>query len=240
MSVFRAPWAKFPALTIHAVLTAVRSHPLYTSAAQGNLADAETLVADFFRASQLPKLSQKPIDFVVPLIRPDQVAPRNSLPLALAKLIAGAVGARVHSAVVTASRFHETAPTSITRLTNQAEFTGAPPTKGNGIIVTDFVAYGSSIANLRGYLLHHGCTVDSASSLCAEFGSARIAPDRFTVQALKKRFRPQLSFLTATLGFEPDLLTNREALAIYALPSLEPLRDSRLPTHLVFGATPAT
>ena len=185
MSVFRAPWAKFPALTIHAVLTAVRSHPLYTSAAQGNLADAEALVADFFRASQLPKLSQKPIDFVVPLIRPDQVAPRNSLPLALANLIAGAVGARVHSAVVTPSRFPETAPTSITRLTNQAKFTGAPP-KGNGIIVTDFVAYGSSIANLRGYLLHHGCTVAYAASLCAEFGSARIAPDRFAVQALKK------------------------------------------------------
>ena len=239
MSVFRAPWAKFPALTIHAVLTAVRSHPLYTSAAQGNLADAETLVADFFRASQLPKLSQKPIDFVVPLTRPDQVAPRNSLPLALAKLIAGAVGARVHSAVVTPSRFPETAPTSINRLTNQAEFTGPPP-KGNGIIVTDFVAYGSSIANLRGYLLHHGCTVAFASSLCAEFGSARIAPDPFTVQALKKRFRPQLAFLTTTLGFEPDLLTNREALAIYALPSLEPLRDTRLPTHLVFGPTPST
>ena len=50
--------------------------------------------------------------FIVPLIRPDQVAPRNSLPLALAKLIAGAVGARVHSAVVTPSRFPETAPTS--------------------------------------------------------------------------------------------------------------------------------
>jgi hypothetical protein len=115
MSVIRAPWAKFPALTIHSVLTTVRAHPLYTSAAQGNLADAETLVADFFLASQLPKLPQKPIDFVVPLIRPDQVAPRNSLPLALAKLIAGAVGARVHSAVVTPSRFPETAPTSISR-----------------------------------------------------------------------------------------------------------------------------
>jgi tRNA A37 threonylcarbamoyladenosine dehydratase len=109
------------------------------------------------------------------------------------------VGARVHSAVVTPSRFPETAPTSISRLTNQAEFTGPPP-KGNGIIVTDFVAYGSAIANLRGYLLHHGCTVAFASSLCAEFGSARIAPDPFTVQALKKRFRPQLAFLTTTLG----------------------------------------
>jgi hypothetical protein len=237
MAVFRAPWGKFPALTVHAAIAAVHAHTAFAAANAGDAIAAADLVAEFFRPAQLPNLNRQKIDYIVPVIRTSPANTVSAVPVALAKATASALGAEVHTGIKQSSRFPASSPTSITRLTNQPVYVGNSP-KGTCLVVSDLVAYGSSVANLRGYLHHHGCTVALATSLCAEFTAARIAPDPFTIRAINQRFGSQIAIIQEKLGFTSDFLTNREALFIYGLPNLDPLRDPAVPTHYSFG--PAT
>ena len=229
MSLTRAPWGSFPALSVQATASAVRAHPAYPAASAGDPAAAADLVSTFFNPSRVPALPAT-IDFVVPVLRSGA---NHAIASALAVVTATYLRARVYSAIQEVSQHPASDPTSLARLVNQPVFAGIPPA-GRCLLVSEHVAYGSAFANLRGYLMQHACTVPAACTLSADFTAARLVPDPFTVRAIRTRFEPDIPLLVSALGFEPEFLTNREALFVYSLPSLSRLSDPSLPSLLTF------
>jgi hypothetical protein len=229
MALFRAPWDSFPALSVQATDSAVRSHPAYAAASAGDPAAAADLVSSFFRPDYIPVLPES-IDCVVPVLRSGA---SQAIASALAAVTATFLRARVCSSIQEVSQFPPSPPTSLARLVNQPVFAGSAPA-GRCLLVSAHTAYGSAIANLRGFLMHHGCVVAHAHALCADFTATRLVPDPFTIGALRARFGPEIPLLVQSLGFEPEFLTNREALFVYSLPSLARLSDPSLPAALTF------
>jgi hypothetical protein len=229
MSLFRAPWDSFPALTVQSTDYAVRAHAAYAAAATGDPAAAADLVASFFQPELIPA-GIEGIDYVVPILRSGAA---HAIPSALAAVLATHLRARVCATIQENSHYPESAPSSLARLVNQPVFAGSPP-KGRCLLVSAHVAYGSAIANLRGYLSQHGCQVVHAHALSADFTATRLVPDPFTIRAIRARFGSEIPLLVSALGFEPEYLTNREALFVYSLSSLAHLSDPARPATVSF------
>jgi len=216
----RAPWSSFPSVSLQATQSRVLAHSAYLAASAGNSDAAADLVSSFFDPSHLP-VPPDSTDFVVPVLRSGS---NHAIVFALAAVTATFLGARVCSSVQETTQFEPSPELSLTRLVNQPVFSGTPPT-GRCLIVSDHVSLGSDIANLRGFLMHHGCVVSSACALTADFTAAGLAPSPDTIQATRKRFELEKSLLVSVFGFEPECLTSREAFFLYSLPSLSLLLE---------------
>lgn len=229
----RAPWSSFPSVSLQATQSRVLGHSAYPAAVAGNSAAAADLVSSFFDPSNLPVVPDS-TDFVVPVLRSGS---NPAIVSALAAVTATFLRARVCSSVQETTQFVPSPEFSLLRLVNQPVFSGTPPT-GRCLIVSDHVSFGSGIANLRGFLMHHGCIVSSACALTADFTAARLAPSTDTIQATRKRFELEKSLLVSVFGFEPEYLTSREALFLYSLPSLSLLLEPSRHFTLQFFESP--
>jgi hypothetical protein len=79
------------------------------------------------------------------------------------------------------------------------------------LIVDDVVTYGSTLANLRGWLEQQGATVVGATTLTAGFGGTKLALPYIVRDWLLDCFPTQAKALANELGFSADCFTNREA-----------------------------
>ena len=79
------------------------------------------------------------------------------------------------------------------------------------LIVDDVVTYGSTLANLRGWLEEQGATVIGATTLAAGFGGTKLALPDIVRDRLLDCFPRQAEALANELGFSAECFTNREA-----------------------------
>ena len=79
------------------------------------------------------------------------------------------------------------------------------------LIVDDVVTYGSTLANLRGWLERQGATVVGTTTLATGFGGTKLALPHLVRDRLLDRFPAQAEALANELGFSAECFTNREA-----------------------------
>ena len=85
------------------------------------------------------------------------------------------------------------------------------------LIVDDVVTYGSTLANLRGWLEQQDATLVGAATLAAGFGGTKLSLPDLVRDRLLERFPTQAEALANELGFSADCFTNREARFLAAL-----------------------
>jgi hypothetical protein len=110
-------------------------------------------------------------------------------------------------------------PDAQTRILGQPIFMGKIQTGSHVLIVDDVVTYGSTLANLRGWLEKQGASVVGATTLAAGFGGTKLALPDIVRDRLLDRFPRQAEALANELGFSAECFTNREARFLAGLES---------------------
>lgn len=238
MPVVRTPWRNFPSVAVHTNMAAMKSHPAYDEAKCGDTKAARLLVRSFFKPEVVAPAAGASIDYVVPVMQLDVGQRWNALPLEFARAAARTLKARILPLIVQDNIVHHTGADSLHRLIGQPSFTGKV-LPGNYLIVDDVVTFGSTLANLRGWIEANGGHVVLASTLSAAIFSTKLVPDWSLTTGIKERFQNDLASLTESLGFPVDLLTQREARFVAGLKNLNAIRTPGTATHhtvrLAFG-----
>ena len=149
-------------------------------------------------------------DTVVPVRQFDRARP-NALPTVCAAAIARHFDAYLETGVLQLNVVSHTFADAQTRILGQPIFMGKIRPGSRVLIVDDVVTYGSTLANLRGWLEQQGATVVGATTLAAGFGGTKLALPNMVRDRLLDRFPRQAEALAKELGFSADCFTNREA-----------------------------
>jgi len=86
--------------------------------------------------------------------------------------------------------------------------------------VDDVATFGSTLANLRGWIEHQGAYVIRATTLGATFGGTKLAQPKEALDKLLKKF-PEVETLSRNLGFTLDCFTGRETHFLAQVPYRE-------------------
>lgn len=238
MPVIRTPWHTFPPVAVHTSMMVMKAHPAYHDAKGGDTKAARTLVKSFFKPEALAPTAGSAINYVVPVMQLDVGQCWNALPLELARVTARTLRARILPLIVQDNIVHHTGAAADRRLIDQPSFTGKV-LPGTYVIVDDVVSYGSTLANLRGWIESNGGHVLLASTLSAAIFSTKLVPDWSFTTSIKERFSHDLAPFTQRLGFPVEYLTNRETRYIAGLKTLESIRSPGAAAHhnlrLAFG-----
>lgn len=100
-----------------------------------------------------------------------------------------------------------------TRILGQPVYIGKLQRGSRVLIVDDVITFGSTLANLRGWIETQGATVVGATTLAAGFGATKLALPESIHDRLMEQFPIQAEALAKELGFTvtADCFTNREA-----------------------------
>lgn len=203
----RVPWGDFPDVQIHTTVSKLVNCPEYQAAKSGNYKAAYEVVKSCIKEDKLNSLPKT--DFVVPVIQMDGER-QNALPLAFAKFVSKFTGAELKLDIIQTNQVSHTKSTGIERLQNQPEFEGLGNFKqGSYLVLDDVVTYGSTLANLRGYIENEGGKVELSSTLAAGYGSTKIVPPAKIMREVKND--ENYNKFTDKIGFSAECLTNREA-----------------------------
>jgi hypothetical protein len=110
-----------------------------------------------------------------------------------------------------------------TRILGQPTFLGQIPPARRVVIVDDVATFGSTLANLRGWIEHQGVRVIQATTLGATFGGTKLAQSKDAFAKLLEKY-PEVEILSHNLGFTPDCFTARETHFLTQLPSREKMQ----------------
>ena len=218
--ILRVEWDQFPPVVVHSTITKLKAHPAYAAAKAGDLLAALALA----KAVIKPEKVAERFDYVVPVVQVD-TGKFNAIPVAMARALARANDARSWLETVQVNVVGHTGASGLHRLLYQPEFGGESPPSGARVLVCDdIVTYGSSLANLRGFLEQRGVKVVRATAIGAGYGSTRLAPEVPVIKNLVTLYGSELERLTARLGFEPEQLTGRESHHLSGFRSVERFR----------------
>lgn len=221
----RVPWGDFPSIVSHSRVSSLRNDSAYLRAVEGDFEAARALVGRHFDPGKFRPPS-KP-DFVAASIRTGPDGRPELIPIAFALAVASALGAQFVPHIRQSNAFPRDRAPAPDNITTQPIFEGLVP-RGSYVIVQDHVHLGSSIANMRGFLIHQGASVVAATALSTELFSADLAPEPHLLSSLNFRFGHDLEKLPEILGFQAATLTTREAYFLNGLQSLELLRKPGL------------
>ncbi|OAM91884.1 hypothetical protein AW736_26250 [Termitidicoccus mucosus] len=225
----RTPWSDFPDVLPHTSIASLKAHPAYADAKAGDFNAARAVA----HALVNPTRFKWRTDFVVPVIKLDRDSVWNALPLGMADAISTFSGAKVVTTVFQSNIVHQSDANAVSRIVNQPLFEGKCP-KGSYLIVDDIVSFGSTIANLRGFIESHGGKVAAASTFAAQIFATKLRPDSFTISSILRRFPHADDIIQSTTGgVSAATLTNREANFINGLSQIESIRNPLIPTHRV-------
>ena len=115
--------------------------------------------------------------------------------------------------------FH-TGADATTRILGQPTFLGQIAPGQRVVIVDDVATFGSTLANLRGWIEHQGAHVIRATTLGATFGGTKLAQSKDAFAKLLEKY-PEVEILSRNLGFTPDCFTARETHFLTQVPSRE-------------------
>jgi hypothetical protein len=204
-------------VVICAPQSAVKSHPDYEQAKQGNVHDAapsaKRLAMAMMSSQALDQIKGLPIDnsFLLP-VHALEGQGFNRIPAAFAELLGERLGLAIETAVIQVNVVNHTGASGWMRLVSPPLFEGEVTNGRRYLLVDDFVGQGGTLANLRGYITHHGGHVVGAVCLTGRQDSAKIALTTQILEALREKHGPEIeSWWCESFGYEFDCLTESEA-----------------------------
>ena len=204
--VYRSPWRDFPNVAIQTTVHKLRSRPAYEQAKRGAGQAAFEVVQELVKPGKIAFV----FDTVVPIMQFDHDKP-NAIPIVYAAALAKHFDAYLETGVRQVNVVSHTFADAQTRILGQPMFMGKIQPRSRVVIVDDVVTYGSTLANLRGWLEQQGATVVGATTLAAGFGATKLALPHLVRDRLLDRFPAQAEALANELGFSAECFTNREA-----------------------------
>ena len=209
----RTPWDAFPGVVIHSEERLVKTHPLYSSAKEGDARTAEGLVEDVMSIADLAGLrllmgSSRPVLLPVHALETEGM---NVIPRVFARALSQLLDLPVFAGVIQINRVTHTGASGDHRLAFPAIFDGevAPVSY---LLVDDFIGQGGTLANLRGFVETNGGTVVGATALTGKAYSAKLRLDEQTLVQLRRKHGEQLEeWWFASFGYGFERLTESEA-----------------------------
>jgi hypothetical protein len=212
----RAPWNSFPDVVIFAEQSAVKKHPDYEQAKHGNVQDsapaAKRLAAALVTQEGLNSLRSWPLQggLLVP-VHALEGQGYNRIPAVFAELLGEKLGLEVETEIIQVNVVNHTGATGWQRLASPPLFEG-PVTGRKHILIDDFVGQGSTLANLRGHILHGGGSVLGAVCLTGRDDSRKLALETQTLEALREKHGHEIEkWWLETCGYDFSSLTESEA-----------------------------
>jgi hypothetical protein len=136
----------------------------------------------------------------------------NEIPIALAESLAEALSLQVELSVIQDNTVGHTGADGWHRLANPPIFSGEVLSGAEYLVVDDFIGQGGTLANLGGYIGSKGGRVLGAVTLTGKPYSARLAPDRQLIEALRAKHGKILEdWWQEQFGYGFDCLTYSEA-----------------------------
>jgi hypoxanthine phosphoribosyltransferase len=135
----------------------------------------------------------------------------NALPIAYAIALAKHFEADLELEILQANVVSHTAADAETRILGQPVYIGKLQRGSRILIVDDVITFGSTLANLRGWIETQGATVVGATTLAAGFGATKLALPKSVYDRLLEQFPIHAQTLAKELGFTAECFTNREA-----------------------------
>nr|WP_294548150.1 hypothetical protein [uncultured Rhodopila sp.] len=226
----RTPWpAGFPEVVIHSVQKIRDSHPSYPAAKSGDPDAARALVMDLLAPVAINRLGhllagRRPL---VLAVTADEVAGFNAIPDAMAQALAARLGlSAVAGQVVQSTKVGHTKASGWHRLVTPPLFTGDVVAGADYLLVDDHVGFGGTLANLRGFVEHHGGHVIGMTTLTETREARQIAVRNEVLEVLDKKHGDELKqFWRAEFGHGTECLTNIEAGYLCRVESLAAIKD---------------
>jgi hypothetical protein len=207
LTIYRLPWGDFPDVVVHTNVGKLEAHPDYARAKSGDPDAGIRLAADLLKVE---KVSFPIVDAVVPVVQPD-AGRKNAIPIAMAAILAQRLGLEPVGTITQTNDVAHTAANAASRILAQPTFSGKIRPFARVLIVDDVVTFGSTIANLRGWIHQQRAVVVGCSCLAAAFGSSKLKPPQSIRDQLDQRHYHAHRDLAETIGFFGECWTNREA-----------------------------
>jgi hypoxanthine-guanine phosphoribosyltransferase len=210
----RLPLFNLPDVLLHADELAVKRHPGYKAAKAGDVVSADALASQVVSpttVSLLAELVEGRLPELVP-IHALETEGVNEIPVAFANVLSRLLGLAVNRSFMQLNSVGHTGADGFKRLANQALFEGRAVRGTTYLIVDDFVGQGGTLANLIGYIRSEGGEILCATALTGKPYSAKLAPDRGQIEALRHKHGSGLEeWWVERFGFDFDRLTRSEA-----------------------------
>jgi hypothetical protein len=211
------PWGHFPDVVICATESAVKNHADYEQAKQGNVHDAapaaKRLATGMLSPHALDAITKLPIEdaLLVP-VHALEGQGFNRIPAAFAELLGQRLALDIETALIQVNVVNHTGATGWQRLASPPLFEGDVADGGRYVLVDDFVSQGGTLANLRGYITHHGGHVVGAVCLTGRGDSSKLALTSETLEALRQKHGTEIeSWWLKSCGYDFPCLTESEA-----------------------------
>lgn len=223
----RVPWNGFPAVVIATDESTVKRHAEYEGAKTGDVPAAKRLAAQLTSHLALDAMREL-IGDRQPALLPVHALENqgyNRIPAAFSELLAEKLGLDVEIGIVQANVVNHTGATGWERMVRPPLFDGAVAPGKDYVMVDDFVAQGSTLANLRGYLVHGGGRVLGATTLTGRADSATLALQAGTLAALRGKHGEQIeTWWQGIFGYRFDCLTESEARYLLRVENADTIR----------------
>ena len=204
--VYRSPWRDFPDVVIQTTVHKLRSRPAYEQAKRGGGEAAFEVIKELVKPDKI----RFAFDCVVPVMQFDRAYP-NALPIGYAIALAKHFKAHLDLGILQTNVVSHTDTDAETRILGQPVYMGKLERGNRVLIVDDVITFGSTLANLRGWIEKQGSKVVGATTLAAGFGATKLALPESVHERLLEKFPVQAAALANELGFTADCFTNREA-----------------------------
>ena len=149
--IFRSAWDAFPDIAIQTTVAKLKAHPDYDVAKSGDQDAALRVIAQVFKPGKITGSC----DLIVPVLQLDQ-GKQNMLAIAYALRLGREIGAEVLLGICQSNQVSHTRADAITRILGQPTFLGHIAPGRRVVIVDDVATFGSTLANLRGWIEHQG------------------------------------------------------------------------------------
>ena len=213
----RAPWEDFPDVVIVAAQSSVKKHADYEQAKQGNVQDAapaaKRLATAMLTEESLDAIGHWPLQgaLIVP-VHALEGQGFNRIPAAFAELLAEKLNLDVETGIIQINVVNHTGATGWQRLASPPLFEGPVVANHRYLLVDDFVGQGSTLANLRGYIVRRGGGVVGAACLTGRADSSKLALTLQTLEGVRLKHGPELeAWWIKTCGYDFACLTESEA-----------------------------
>lgn len=209
----RSDWSELPDVVIHTGQSAVKKHPLYLRAKQGDAIAAEGLVEDCINGDAVEGIRQRCSSPTASLLAVHAVEAEgmNAIPRVLARELSKQIDRPVLSGIIQSNRVAHTGASGYHRLAFPAVFEGT--LRGENVfLVDDFIGQGGTLANLRGFVELNGGSVIGSTALTGRADSAALRLRQETLLELRSKHGDQLEeWWRAAFGYGFERLTESEA-----------------------------
>lgn len=232
MDLFRAPWEEdFPDTILHTNLRTRDTHPDYEAAKSGDPLAAARLAVDLINPKALDHLrhligEKKPLLTAVSAI---ETTGFNAIPDAMASVIEKYIGKDLveieKGEIRQINKVAHTRAKGFWRFVTPALFTGQVIPGRSYILVDDHIGHGGTLANMRGYINHHGGQVIGMTTLTETRDAKKIKLEPTTLDMLRLKHGQDLEHLwLSTFGYGLDCLTNVEGGYLARQPDVDSIR----------------